>query len=88
MSFFNYNPGSNEWTVSKKFWVYWVVAIPTTCITALLWSFWHKLFPPKQIGEEGLQPRPRGAHLAKREIKVMAAKLRAKVEEGDETGKV
>jgi hypothetical protein len=77
MSFFNYNPDSDKWTVSKKFWIYWVVAIPITCITALLWSFWYKFLPPKQIGEEDLQPRG-----AKREIKVMATKLRAKFEDG------
>lgn len=82
MSFFNYNADTDEWTVSKMFWVYWVVAIPITLITGILWSFWHKFFPPKPIGEEDLEPRPKGANLAKREIKVLATKLRVKVEEG------
>ncbi|CZR58840.1 uncharacterized protein PAC_08732 [Phialocephala subalpina] len=63
MSFFNYDPDSDRWTVSKQFWIYWVVAIPVTCVTALVWSFWHKLFPMKQIGDEDLQPR--GPQLAK-----------------------
>ena len=88
MSFFNYNPDSDEWTVSKKFWVYWVVAIPITCITGLLWSFWHKFFPPKPIGEEDLGPRSNGAHLANGEMKAMATELRSKVEEGNANEKV
>ena len=82
MSFFNYNPETDEWTMSKKFWVYWAVAIPVTCITGLLWSFWHRFFPPKKIGEEDLEPRSKGVNLAKREIMEMATKLRAKDGEG------
>jgi membrane protein implicated in regulation of membrane protease activity len=87
-SFFNYNPANDQWTVSKKFWIYWVVAIPVTCVTALLWLLWHKFFPPKQIADEDLQPR--GAHLAGEEmkVKVMATKLRVGVEDGYITGKV
>jgi hypothetical protein len=37
MSFFNYSPDSGSWTVSDKFWVYWVVAIPITIISVVLW---------------------------------------------------
>jgi Mg2+ and Co2+ transporter CorA len=73
MSFFNYNPESDKWTVSKKFWVYWVVAIPITCITALMWSSWHKLFPMKQIGDRPLQPR--GKYMIKNRMQVMATNL-------------
>ncbi|KAJ2992509.1 hypothetical protein NUW58_g2150 [Xylaria curta] len=36
MSFFNYSPESG-WAVSDKFWVYWVVAVPITIATTLLW---------------------------------------------------
>ncbi|PMD43054.1 hypothetical protein L207DRAFT_631217 [Hyaloscypha variabilis F] len=81
MSFFNYNPESDEWTVSKEFWIYWVVAIPITCITALMWSSWHKLFPMKQIGDGVLQPR--GEHMAKHNMQSMAVKLRAKFKDSN-----
>ena len=37
MSFFDFSPESNRWAVSDKFWVYWVVAIPATVLTPLLW---------------------------------------------------
>lgn len=77
MSFFNYNPESSEWTVSKKFWVYWAVAIPVTCITGLLWSFGHKYFPPKPIGEEDKELDSEFAQLESKQIKAMAAKLGA-----------
>ncbi len=86
MSFFNYNPDSERWTVSKKFWVYWVVAIPITCITAFLWAFWQKFFPPKKIGMNELQPR--GAHLIKEEIKEITTMLRTKIEDDDVMEKV
>ncbi|KAB5513425.1 hypothetical protein GE09DRAFT_980815 [Coniochaeta sp. 2T2.1] len=45
MSFFNYDPAADSWTVSGKFWIYWAVAIPTTFLTALLWHCWHTIFP-------------------------------------------
>ncbi|KAH7064322.1 hypothetical protein BKA63DRAFT_525191 [Paraphoma chrysanthemicola] len=51
MSFFNYNPESETWKVSKEFWLYWVVAIPITVATALTWSFWNKYSPQKLIGD-------------------------------------
>jgi hypothetical protein len=35
MSFFNYSPDSGSWTISDKFWVYWVVAIPITIISVI-----------------------------------------------------
>ena len=86
MSFFNYNLQSDEWTVSKKFWIYWVVAIPTTCITVIMWSYWHKLFPMKRIGDGILQPR--GEHIKKHNMQVIAAKLRAGLEAGTFGSKV
>ena len=44
MSFFSYDTGSG-WAVSNKIWIYWAIAIPTTVATALVWNYWHKLFP-------------------------------------------
>lgn len=81
MSFFNYNPDSGKWKVSEQFWVYWVVAIPVSVVTALLWSVWHKFFPEKPIGED---VQLRGGALAKKEAMVMATKLRAELEHGFE----
>ncbi|KAH8687386.1 hypothetical protein BGZ60DRAFT_6714 [Tricladium varicosporioides] len=86
MSFFNYDPDNERFKVSKHFWLYWVVAIPITIVTGSLWQFWHKLFPPKLIGVEVLQPR--GHQLAKREAKALAGKLRGKIVEDSELGKV
>ncbi|WYZ34248.1 hypothetical protein EsH8_I_000524 [Colletotrichum jinshuiense] len=40
-SFFDYNSDSDLWSVSNKFWVFWVVAIPITTMTALLWYCRH-----------------------------------------------
>jgi hypothetical protein len=79
MSFFSYNPDTDQWFVSKMFWLYWVVAIPVTCITALLWLFWHKFFPPKRIGGEDFQPRD--AFPAKGEVQMMNKKLRTNIED-------
>lgn len=73
MSFFNYNPDTGEWRVAKDFWVYWVVAVPITFITALLWSFWHKFFPQKLVGEEKLPARRR--EIAKHELHDLKEKL-------------
>ncbi|KAB8339015.1 hypothetical protein FH972_021954 [Carpinus fangiana] len=40
-SFFNYNPtpepGNKGWNMSNMFWVYWVVTIPLTFMTWVLW---------------------------------------------------
>jgi hypothetical protein len=42
MSFFHFAPsadgGSEQWTVSPKFWMYWVVTIPVTALTVGIWS--------------------------------------------------
>jgi hypothetical protein len=41
MSFFHFSPsadgGSEQWTVSPKFWMYWVVTIPVTALTVGIW---------------------------------------------------
>jgi hypothetical protein len=39
MSFFNFSPETDKWTVSSKFWLYWIVAIPLTGLTMLFWFF-------------------------------------------------
>lgn len=45
-SFFNFSPASDtepqHWTVSEKFWVYWVVAIPVTLVTVACWLAWQR----------------------------------------------
>jgi hypothetical protein len=50
-SFFNFDAAQGIWTVSDKFWIYWVVSVPVTAFTILLWFFWHKVFPPTLIGD-------------------------------------
>jgi hypothetical protein len=41
MSFFHFIPsadgGLEQWTVSPKFWMYWVVTIPVTALTVGIW---------------------------------------------------
>lgn len=41
MSFFHHFPGAGDqaeqWTVSPKFWLYWVVTIPVTLLTIGSW---------------------------------------------------
>jgi Mg2+ and Co2+ transporter CorA len=49
MSFFHYDTGSG-WGVSNRIWIYWVIAIPTTIATALVWNYWSKLFPGHSHG--------------------------------------
>lgn len=39
MSFFDFG-GDSGWTMSSKFWIYWVFAIPTTIFTTLVWTYW------------------------------------------------
>ena len=41
MSFFNYTPESDKtgWSVSSQFWVYWVCAVPLTCLTLAIWHW-------------------------------------------------
>ncbi|KAL2862408.1 uncharacterized protein BJX67DRAFT_297240 [Aspergillus lucknowensis] len=31
----------NTWVTSGKFWIYWVVTIPLTLLTVLIWAVWH-----------------------------------------------
>jgi hypothetical protein len=42
MSFFNFTPASQDqperWTLSEKFWIFWVVALVLTAVTMLTWT--------------------------------------------------
>jgi hypothetical protein len=55
MSFFNFTPGNGtqkeRWTVSKKFWLYWVITLPLTALTIATWSVWQNR-KGKRIGME------------------------------------
>jgi hypothetical protein len=45
MSFFGLSDGSDgseKWTLSNQFWMYWVVALPLTALTLVLWYCWQK----------------------------------------------
>ncbi|KAF2809136.1 uncharacterized protein BDZ99DRAFT_463941 [Mytilinidion resinicola] len=46
-SFFNFTPERDDyaatWSVSHKFWIYWVFAIPLTGLTMGVWLLHHKL---------------------------------------------
>lgn len=86
MSFFSYNSDTDQWFVSKKFWLYWIVAIPVTCVTALLWLFWHKFFPPKRIGGEEFQHKD--DFMTKEEAQMVTKKLRTNINNADFTEKV
>ncbi|KAK4942102.1 hypothetical protein LTR10_018138 [Elasticomyces elasticus] len=36
---FNDDNGKEEWNVSNKFWIYWVLAVPLTILTLLCWTY-------------------------------------------------
>lgn len=48
MSFFNFTPATSDkaqaWTVSDKFWVYWIFAVPVTAGTVAVWFWWQRTF--------------------------------------------
>ncbi|KAK1994297.1 hypothetical protein LX36DRAFT_584604 [Colletotrichum falcatum] len=44
-SFFDFDSESGLWQVSDQFWLYWVVAVPITAATAVLWYYRHVLSP-------------------------------------------
>ena len=49
MSIFNYTPSHgtepSRWSVLGKFWIYWVLAIPLTCLIMVTW-FWRQKLKP------------------------------------------
>lgn len=54
-SFFNFDAEQGIWAVSDKIWIYWVVSIPVTSVTILLWFSWHRVFPPTLVGHGGVR---------------------------------
>ncbi|KAK1968381.1 hypothetical protein LY78DRAFT_668367 [Colletotrichum sublineola] len=49
-SFFDFDSESGSWQVSDQFWLFWVVAVPITTATAVLWYYRHKLSFSRVIG--------------------------------------
>ena len=41
MPLFEWNAIGDE-IISKRFWVYWAVSIPLTCLTLVIWVLWTK----------------------------------------------
>ena len=41
MPLFEWNAVGDE-IISKRFWVYWAVSIPLTCLTLFIWLLWTK----------------------------------------------
>lgn len=46
MNFFNFNSDSNNpyidgISMSKNFWLYWIITIPLTIATLGIWLMWH-----------------------------------------------
>lgn len=39
MTFFAFTPKSSGWSTSSQFWIYWVVTIPVTLATWVIWRF-------------------------------------------------
>lgn len=50
MSFFNYSPDRQTWSVSNMFWVYWIFALPVTGLT--VWFQWDALRASVRAGEK------------------------------------
>jgi Mg2+ and Co2+ transporter CorA len=50
MSFFNYDQNLG-WRVSGKFWIYWVLTVPTTILSAALWFYWQRNPPSRKFGD-------------------------------------
>ena len=50
MSFFEYDADGDNWSMSSEIWIFWLISFIVTAVTALCCAFWHKLFPPPQIG--------------------------------------
>lgn len=40
MNFFDMG-SEEEFTVSNHFWIYWIITIPLTAVTVLIWAIWH-----------------------------------------------
>ncbi|KAB5511384.1 hypothetical protein GE09DRAFT_690473 [Coniochaeta sp. 2T2.1] len=51
MSFFTFNGDSGEWMISDRFWIYWVIAVPVTLLTSMVWHYWQQIFSLELVGE-------------------------------------
>lgn len=49
MTVFYYNDDSGKWSVSKKFWIYWAIAIPITLVVAVLLYSYNKKINSKKV---------------------------------------
>ncbi|KAL2859555.1 hypothetical protein BJX68DRAFT_226448 [Aspergillus pseudodeflectus] len=64
----------NTWITSDKFWIYWLVTIPLTLLTVLVWAVWHwrEVYPrwykraihgkPKPSDDEDVAKESHGAN--------------------------
>lgn len=56
MTFFDYSPGSSTqpeaWVVSKKIWIYFLVAIPLTILTVAAWFLWQRWQEGRREGKD------------------------------------
>lgn len=56
MSFFDYSPGNNNgseaWFVSRKIWIYFLVAVPLTILTVAAWFLWQRWKDGRREGME------------------------------------
>lgn len=41
-TFFSSGSSSASWTISKKFWIYWVFSVPLTAVTIGMWVCWQR----------------------------------------------
>lgn len=44
MNFFTFSPASSDpdlWSISSKFWIYWVTTVPVTLLTVAVWLVWQ-----------------------------------------------
>ncbi len=42
MPLFEWNAAGDGMIVSKRFWVYWAVTVPLTCLTLAVWVLWTR----------------------------------------------
>ena len=42
MPLFQWDAVGNNKVVSNRFWIYWAVTVPLTCLTLLFWVLWTK----------------------------------------------
>ncbi|EXA28979.1 hypothetical protein FOVG_19458 [Fusarium oxysporum f. sp. pisi HDV247] len=53
MSFFKIDDNTGEWSVSQEIWLYWVIAVPVTLLTAGSWQRWQRQHRPTSTREAG-----------------------------------